>query len=143
TTEADVRDIRPIFQVNAQQHVRAGSHQLRRGVPQDSRREVRDLESQPLQQILLEAVAAAPGMHELLLEGSQIQARGPPQQRIEVFERNRERVPEVDRAQGLEYRCARTGVADALEIGIEVDHEAGLSRACRSYASEEVISMSA
>ena len=67
------------------------------------------------QQILLEAIAAAAALHELVLERVEIEPHGHAGERVEILERNRERVMRLQRAQRLERRAARARVTDALQ----------------------------
>ena len=107
--------------------MRPRAHLARGPLPDDARRERRGVEPERAehvveQEVLLEAVAAAAAVHELALERRQIEPDGPTDERVEVLERNRERVQRLQRAQRLERRGARPRVADALEIRVDVEH---------------------
>ncbi len=54
------------------------------------------------QRILLEAIAPATFLYQFLLERLEVQAHRPPQERIEVFERDRECVMQMYPAQRVE-----------------------------------------
>ena len=97
----------------------SGWFQTTRGEAGDARAErvERGLE----QQVVLEAIAAAPVAHEFPLQRRLIEPNGPAQERVEILERDRQRVPKVERAQRLQRGRARTVVADAPEIAVEFD----------------------
>src|SRR5262249_24107810 len=103
------------------------------------RRESGDLEAErierrPEQDVVLEAVAAAAVAQELLLQRRQVEPDRTAQERVEILERDRERMPEVEAAQRLQRRRARSAVADTPEVGVEIERVAhrGVSSACRS-----------
>jgi hypothetical protein len=73
------------------------------------------------EEVLLEAVAAAPIAHQLLLQRGGIEANRPSEQGIEVLERNRPRVARVNLLEGADRRRARAREADAREVGIEIE----------------------
>jgi len=70
---------------------------------------------------LLEAVAAAPIAHQLLLDRWKVKAHSQAADHIEVLERNGDRMERAKRAQNLEGWLALSGVADASEVGTQVD----------------------
>ena len=100
-------------------------------VPHHPRREAGNAEAeraQDLQQhaVVLEAIAAAPRLDQLVLQQFDVEPDRQPQQRIQILERDRLRMQELDRAQRLQRRCARPVIADADEIGIEVEGPVGV-----------------
>jgi hypothetical protein len=70
---------------------------------------------------VFEAVAAAAAGHELGLEACQIQANRAAQKNVEVFEGNVRGVRQVQRVQYVEGRLPVAGVADAIEIGVQIE----------------------
>ena len=86
---------------NLQQHVTAGADGPVGRIPRHAGGKSRDPEAQILQdiaqqQILLEAPAAAPRAKHLAFERLGLEADGPLQQRIEVFERDSLRMAQVN-----------------------------------------------
>jgi hypothetical protein len=77
-----------------------------------------DLEEEP---VLFEAVAAATAAHELVEDGFGREVDAAPEQHVEVLEGDGVDVRRSERVQRLERRSPRPPVADALEVGLEVD----------------------
>ena len=107
--------------------MRPRAHLAGGALPNDPRRQCRDVEPEHAQhmleqQVLLEAVAAAAVLHELALERIEIEQHGSARERIEVLEWNGLRVALLQAAQRVEGRGTRPRVADAFEVGIEVEH---------------------
>src|SRR5690606_8360767 len=73
------------------------------------------------QEVLFVAVAAAAGLHELVLQRLHVEPDRPAEERIEVFERDRSRMRLVHRLQHGERRLARPLIADTPKIGVEVE----------------------
>src|ERR1700759_787657 len=71
------------------------------------------------QLVLLEAIAAATAIDELLLHRLQIDMHRTPQQRIERVERDRIDLRGLQRRQGLEIRGRRPAVTDARQIVLQ------------------------
>jgi hypothetical protein len=113
------------IEVHRQQHVAARRLRIFGLGPQHARRQIGDLEADlaqrvPQQQVLLEAIAAAPPEHQLALDVGQVQADRQAQERVQVFERDRLRMMQHDRAQHRHYRRDIAAVADAGKIGGKV-----------------------
>ena len=124
--EADVGDVVLPVDRHPQQHVRARQGHAVRYVPHHARGQAGDAKAERIecrleQQVVLEAVAAAPAAHELLLQRGKIEPHRTAQEGIEILERNRQRVAQMERAQRLQRRRARSAVADAPQIGVEID----------------------
>ena len=107
--------------------MRPRAHLAGGALPNDPRRQCSDVEPEHAQhvleqQVLLEAVAAAAVLHELALERVEIEQHGSARERIEVLEWNGLRVALLQAAQSLEGRGTRPRVADAFEVGTEVEH---------------------
>jgi hypothetical protein len=83
---------------------------------------------------LLEAITHSAIVDELALERFHAQVDRPPQQDIDVLERNRLHVRPHQRVQRGERRRARADIPDSRQIGIEV-HEA--TRLPRSSAVDD------
>ena len=91
-----------------------------------ARGELDDAEAQALQrvaeqEVLLEAVASTPVEHQLLLQGLRVETDWPSEQRAQVLESNRLRVPKMDRPQRVEHRRASAAVADTLEVRVKIE----------------------
>jgi hypothetical protein len=78
--------------------------------------------------VLLEAIAAPPVMHELLLKRLDVQPHRPSQQWIQILERNRLGMPRVNTAQDVECRRALPRVADSVEVSIKIERLSGHNR---------------
>ena len=122
--EAHVGQACSLRQLDPQQHVGAGPHAAHSRAY--ARRQRNHAEPQALQdgleqRVLLEAVASASAGHDLGLQRSQVERDGPAQQDVEVLERDRRHVRCVQRGQRVERRLARSNVADAREVRIEVE----------------------
>lgn len=72
------------------------------------------------QGIVLEAPSAAAARDHFRLQGIHIERHRPAHQRIQILEGDGRRMQEVNGLQGVERRGARSGIADAVEIGIQV-----------------------
>ena len=72
------------------------------------------------QQVVFEAIAAAPIEQQLLLQVGEVEPDRRAHQRIEVFVRDRRRVQLMQLVQCLQRGSDRTGKADALEPGIDI-----------------------
>jgi len=91
-----------------------------------ARRQPRDREPDLLQhggeeRVLLEAVSAARAVHQLRLQRRQVQPDRPPEEDIEVLERDVRRVREVQRTQHLLRRLRRALVLHAAQVRREVE----------------------
>src|SRR5437667_6511147 len=73
-------------------------------------------------QVLLEAIAAAAGAHQLLLKRRCVKAYRPLQQWVQVLKRNRLWMPNMNGAERVERRPALARVADPLEITVKINH---------------------
>ena len=71
--------------------------------------------------VLLEAVTAAPALHELVLERGAVEARYAAGQDLDVLERDRRRVPLDEARERVERRRERAVELDAALVGVEVD----------------------
>ncbi len=125
--EANVRDISDPVEINTQQHVAARGDRAFRCVPQNPRRQTGHLKAEASQhvaqkQVLLEAIAAAAGAHQLLLKRRRVKTYRPLQQWIQVLKRNRLWMPDVNGAQRVERRPALARVADTPEIAVKINH---------------------
>jgi hypothetical protein len=94
-------------------------------VPAHARRQPRDAVAQRLEhraeeRILLEAITAAPAAHQLGHDARQIDRDAPPEQDVEVLERDRRHVRPLNRRQGGEIGRGWPPHADAREIGGEI-----------------------
>lgn len=78
------------------------------------------------QQILFEAITAAANEHQFVLQRSAVQQYRPARQRVQVLERDGLRMQDMQLAQGVERRRARSGITDALEVRIEIDRTISL-----------------
>ena len=72
------------------------------------------------QGIVLEAPSAAAAGDHFRLQGIHIQRHGPAHQRIQILEGNRRGMEGMHSLQRVESRGAWAGIADAIEIGIQV-----------------------
>jgi|SRR6266702_1026048 len=72
------------------------------------------------QPVLLETIAAAPPLDQLVDNGRQIQIDAAARQRIEVFEWDRQRMEALQLAQHIERRGLRPRIADTPEIAVEI-----------------------
>ena len=73
------------------------------------------------QRVLLQALAAAARVDQLVLHGGQLEVDLPAEQDIEVLERDRLDVRARDRVQRVQRGGARPVVADASEVAIEIE----------------------
>ncbi len=126
TTETDISQPAFTRQLDAQQHVALGSLGILRLPPQDTRDQAAHLEADRPQrrfeqQVLLEAVTAAPLMHQLLLQRRQVKLYRKTQQRIEVGKWDGRDVRGGQSAQRRHIGRYRTMPADAAQIGIQID----------------------
>ena len=72
-------------------------------------------------QVLLEAIAATSGAHQLLLKRRCVKAHWPLQQWVQVLKRNRLWMPNMNGAEHVERRPALARVADPLEITVKIN----------------------
>ena len=127
--EPDVREPALSVRLDQQRHVRSSGHAPR--AEADPRAQTRDVEPDGLerggeQRVVLEAVAAAAIADELVLQAREVEPDRAPEQDVEVLERDRRRVREMDRVQHLERRLDRPVVADACEVRVQVEvHRSG------------------
>jgi hypothetical protein len=126
--EADVGDPDLVLEIDLQQHVSARPDRIFRLIHQHACGKARDAEADALermleQEIVLVAIAATSLRHQLLLQRADIERHGPVQQRIQVLERDFLRVQAMDLAQRVQLRRRRSAVADAFEIGVEIEPE--------------------
>jgi hypothetical protein len=126
TAETHIGDVRAGIEIDAQQHVASRGDRILGLPPKNPRRQAGHAEAERPQrmgeeQVHLETPAAAPIAKQLLLERGEIQADGPPQQRVEILERDRDCMPELDAAKRFERWHPSSRVADPLEIGANID----------------------
>src|SRR5262249_24611719 len=95
----------------------AGAHARR----QPRHREAQRLQGRRQQGVLLEAVAAAPAAHQLRLQALQVEQDRPAQEDAQVLEGDVRGVGEVERVQHRKGRRAVARVADARQVGVEVE----------------------
>lgn len=124
--EADIDDPRPVGEIDLQQHVAALADVILGLAPQHPRETDRGAEAdrdqrRPQQQVLLVAIAAAPALDQLALQRIQVQPRRLAAEGIEVLEGDRRRVPPHQRLQRPEVGRHRAVLADAAEIGVEIE----------------------
>jgi hypothetical protein len=70
---------------------------------------------------LLEAIAASPSLHELVVERGDVETDTVLQQNIDVLERNGGGMSGDDGAQRPQGRLARAFIGDATQIGVEIE----------------------
>ena len=125
-TEPNIDEVGRAAHIDEQRHVaERGGHIALLMPPQNPRGERRHakihrFEHGPQQQIVLEAVAAAPLEQQLLLEVPQLQPHRQLHQRIEIFKRDRSRVQPMHHFERLERGRDRPRKIDSLEIGVEI-----------------------
>ena len=124
--DADVGEV-GLIELDADEEVGARGHEVARALEPNACAEGVGLESElgedgEEQGVLLEAVAAAAVVDELALEGGELEVDGAAEEDVEVLERDGLDVRGHDRVQGVEGRRARPVIADAREVGIEIDH---------------------
>src|SRR4030095_4297106 len=95
------------------------------GLEADPRTQARDAEPDNLERggeqgVVLETVAAATVSDELALQAREIETDRSPQQDVEVLERDRRRVGELERVQDLERRLDRSLVPDPFEVRVQI-----------------------
>ena len=73
------------------------------------------------QRVLLEAIAAAPAVHELGLQAGKIDADRPAEEDIKVLERDVRRMREMQCTERRERGRARALIGDARKIGVEIE----------------------
>jgi len=100
----------------------------------DAGRQPRHGVAEPLQhraekQVVLEAVAAAPPPHELVLDPVESELGGPAEHDVEVLEGDRGGVRAMQAAQRVGARRQGARVGDPLQVGAEVK-EVGLPLLC-------------
>ncbi len=112
---------------HSQRQVRPRPHRLALGA--DAREQPVHGEPQPLERraeklAVLVAVAAAPGVHQLVLDGLQVHLDSAAEHDVEVLERDRRQVRPVQRGQHRLGRLGRPGrrpgVPDPGEIGVQI-----------------------
>jgi hypothetical protein len=114
--------------LDAQEHVGARRDEVARPLDANPRRERHRVEAEREEHVqevavLLEAVTAAARVHQLVLDRGRIEIDAAPEQDVEVLERDARHVRARERVQGLQRRRARTGVADAREVRVEIRGE--------------------
>ena len=124
TAETDVRNHGRVIHRHPQQHVGSGpdpgisqAHPCGQGcdgIPQRFQHRAEE-------QIVFEAIAPAAAGNEFGLEACQIQSNGAAQKDVEVFKGNVSGVRQVQRVQYIEGGLPLTGVADALQIGVQIE----------------------
>src|SRR4030095_13415453 len=107
-------------------HVRAWPDRILRQIHQHARGESRDAEADALesmleQEIVLVAIAATSLLHELLLQRADVERQRPMQERIQILESDFLRMQAMNLAQRFQLRRGGSAVADALEVGVEVE----------------------
>src|SRR4051812_35766079 len=80
-------------------------------------REAEAFEHPKQQRVVLEAIAAAPALDDLVEQRLRVELDPAPEQDIHILERDARRMPGDDPTQCRERRLARPGIADAGEIG--------------------------
>ena len=113
--------------LHLQEHVRARRRFGARAIDPDARAARLDAEPHRLEHlekktVLLEAVAAPSPPDQLVEDGLRAELDRAPEQHVQVLERDRLRVGRRERVQRRQRRRARSGVADAGEVGVEVEH---------------------
>ncbi len=73
------------------------------------------------EEILFVAVAAAAVADEFAFDAGKIDRDAAAEEDVEILERNRGHLAELERAEGGERGVARAGVGEAGEVGVEVD----------------------
>jgi hypothetical protein len=135
--EADIGEPLPSLGLDAQQHVGERRERVVGMVPKHAGGKRRDLEAERFQrvheeEVVLEAVAAAPAADELLLQGGDIERDRPAEEGIEILEGDRLRVQAVQVGEHGRRGGARPVMADARQIGVEIeDGICGLGRGGR------------
>jgi hypothetical protein len=119
-------------QIDAQQHVRLRGDGLGRPHPAHARDQRRDAKAERRERrveqlVQFEAIAAAAARDDLGDDRRHVERDARAGQRIEVFERDRLRMQQMQAAQHVERRLGRAVVADAGEVARKVErvsHEA-------------------
>ena len=126
--ESHVREKRALFELDAQQHVRACADPGRADADAGGERRhavAERLERSLEQGVLLEAVAAAAPGHELLLQRAELETDRPAEQDVEVLERDRRDVRLVQSGERLLRRTGRARqvrrTPDPAEVRVEVE----------------------
>src|SRR5699024_4752367 len=73
------------------------------------------------QQVVFEAVAAAPVANQLFLEIIEVEGDAATENDIEILERDRQRVCSVERDEGVDGWVERASEADAGEVGVDIE----------------------
>src|SRR5581483_6827646 len=138
--EGDIDQIGPLVEIDTLQHVRSWRQRKfrpleqhtggERGVAEAHRPE--HVEEQP---VALEAIAAAARSDEFALERFRIETDRTPQHHVQVLERNRAQMLLLQRRQHVDGRLARSLIADAPEIGVEIDLRLGHAQPLTASAS--------
>ncbi len=128
--EAHVHHVRALREVDLHEHVARCRRRSWRPVPQDAghqpgRAVPEGVEGVGQQVVVLEAVTAAPCRHELRLQRGDVQAHRPAQERVDVLEGDAPDVAQDELPEGVERRAAVAVVADAAEVGVEVETRVG------------------
>jgi hypothetical protein len=122
-TKPNICDVGLCIEIDAQKHMGAWPDRAIGDIPQCPGSEARHMEAEFPQhvteeQVVFEAVAAAPGVNELALERGQVELDRSSAQRVEILEGNRLRMVQMQSAQGFECCCPRAVlVADTREVG--------------------------
>jgi hypothetical protein len=95
---------------------------IRRPPAERPRREAERGERVQEQAVLLEAVSAAPLPHQLFEDGVGREVDAAAEQDVEVLERDRLRVGGGQGTEQREGRRAGAVVADARQVGVEIEH---------------------
>ena len=128
--EADIGDVSSSIELDAEQHVAARGNSVVGLAPQHPRGKAAGLEAKRLQrmqenQIVLVAITAAAAREDLVLQRGEIELYRSAQERVEIFERDRLRVLPMQCRQRLQRRICPATVADAGEIGVDVEGSVG------------------
>jgi len=113
-------------EIDAQQHVREWRFPIKRAPPHDASDQRGDDKPEMgqrvgEQRVLLEAVAAASAIEQLGNDRRQLDVDRLATNRIEILERNGQRMERVDGAQNIERCFTRAGVTDALKIAFRIE----------------------
>ena len=122
--EADVSQPFGVFARDLEHHMR--SRQDPRRAEAYTRGEQCHLEPEGTQRggeqrVLLEAIAAAPAVHELGLQAGKIDADRPAEEDIQILERDVRRMRDMQSTERRERGLARALIGDARKIGFEIE----------------------
>jgi len=124
--ETDIGDPDAAVELDPQKHVPAWRDRIVWLAPQHAGTEAGNGEPDGAerlhdQQVLLEAVAAAPALDDFAVQGFDVELDRTSEERVEVLEGDGRRMQAMQRTQHLECRRDRSAIADAVEIGGEIE----------------------